>query len=117
LDLFFPAALLETGWDILFFWVARMVMMGIKLTGQVPFRKVFCHAMVRDAHGRKMSKSLGNVIDPIDVIEGATLAVRPLDSLPCDWCWFSGTKCAFLLDGGFRNCMSSWPVEILMRKK
>ncbi|KAI8369418.1 valyl-tRNA synthetase [Radiomyces spectabilis] len=70
---FYPASLLETGWDILFFWVARMVMLGIKLTGQVPFSEIFCHAMIRDAHGRKMSKSLGNVIDPIDVIEGITL--------------------------------------------
>ncbi|KAJ1656257.1 valine--tRNA ligase [Dispira simplex] len=70
---FYPASFLETGWDILFFWVARMVMAGIKLTGKVPFKEVFCHAMVRDAHGRKMSKSLGNVIDPIDVIEGITL--------------------------------------------
>ncbi|KAJ3006608.1 UNVERIFIED_CONTAM: hypothetical protein HDU68_003984 [Siphonaria sp. JEL0065] len=74
LDHFYPNALLETGWDILFFWVARMVMMGIKLTGKVPFKQVFCHAMVRDAHGRKMSKSLGNVIDPLDVIEGIALA-------------------------------------------
>ncbi|KAI9359333.1 tRNA synthetases class I-domain-containing protein [Zopfochytrium polystomum] len=73
LDRFYPNALLETGHDILFFWVARMVMMGIKLTGQVPFKQVFCHAMVRDAHGRKMSKSLGNVIDPLDVIEGIAL--------------------------------------------
>ncbi|CAG8456642.1 4784_t:CDS:10 [Acaulospora morrowiae] len=70
---FYPSSLLETGWDILFFWVARMVMMGIKLTGQVPFSEVFCHAMVRDAHGRKMSKSLGNVVDPVDVIQGITL--------------------------------------------
>lgn len=70
---FYPNSLLETGWDILFFWVARMVFFGLKLTGQVPFSKVFCHAMVRDAHGRKMSKSLGNVIDPVDVIEGVTL--------------------------------------------
>ncbi|KAI9187825.1 valine--tRNA ligase [Blastocladiella emersonii ATCC 22665] len=74
LELFYPTSLLETGWDILFFWVVRMVMLGIKLTGKVPFKRVFCHAMVRDAHGRKMSKSLGNVIDPLDVIEGITLA-------------------------------------------
>jgi valyl-tRNA synthetase len=73
LEAFYPASVLETGWDILFFWVARMVLLGIYLTGEVPFSEVFCHAMIRDAHGRKMSKSLGNVIDPIDVIEGASL--------------------------------------------
>lgn len=70
---FYPGALLETGHDILFFWVARMVMMGMKLMGEVPFKQVFLHSLVRDAHGRKMSKSLGNVIDPIAVIEGITL--------------------------------------------
>ncbi|TIC01985.1 hypothetical protein E3Q17_01587 [Wallemia mellicola] len=70
---FYPNSLLETGWDILFFWVARMVFFGITLTGQMPFKEVFTHAMIRDAHGRKMSKSLGNVIDPIDVIEGCEL--------------------------------------------
>uniref|UniRef100_A0A061RC03 Valine--tRNA ligase, mitochondrial n=1 Tax=Tetraselmis sp. GSL018 TaxID=582737 RepID=A0A061RC03_9CHLO len=70
---FFPTSLLETGHDILFFWVARMVMMSMALTGEVPFKEVYLHSMVRDAHGRKMSKSLGNVIDPIHVIEGISL--------------------------------------------
>ncbi|KAG5856231.1 hypothetical protein ANANG_G00005850 [Anguilla anguilla] len=73
LDVFYPGTLLETGHDILFFWVARMVMMGIKLTGKLPFKEVYLHAVVRDAHGRKMSKSLGNVIDPLDVIMGISL--------------------------------------------
>eukprot|EP00080_Pristionchus_pacificus_P004401 PDM64421.1 vars-2 [Pristionchus pacificus] len=74
LESFFPGALLETGHDILFFWVARMVFMAQELTGNIPFKEVFLHAMIRDAHGRKMSKSLGNVIDPRDVIKGVTLA-------------------------------------------
>ena len=73
LELFYPGALLETGHDIIFFWVARMVFFGQKFTGKLPFKEVFLHAMVRDAHGRKMSKSLGNVIDPIAVIDGITL--------------------------------------------
>ncbi|TFK27106.1 valine-tRNA ligase [Coprinopsis marcescibilis] len=70
---FYPSSVLETGWDILFFWVARMVLLGIHLTGEMPFKEVYCHAMIRDAHGRKMSKSLGNVIDPTDVIQGLAL--------------------------------------------
>lgn len=70
---FYPTSLLETGLDILFFWVARMVMMGLQLTDQLPFHTVFLHAMVRDKEGRKMSKSLGNVIDPLEVIGGCSL--------------------------------------------
>ncbi|XP_044001066.1 valine--tRNA ligase isoform X2 [Aphidius gifuensis] len=73
LQAFYPGALLETGHDIIFFWVARMVFLGRKLLGKLPFKEVYLHAMVRDAHGRKMSKSLGNVIDPMDVINGTTL--------------------------------------------
>ncbi|XP_014212180.1 valine--tRNA ligase isoform X1 [Copidosoma floridanum] len=73
LKAFYPGTLLETGHDILFFWVARMVFLGQKLLGRLPFKEVYLHAMVRDAHGRKMSKSLGNVIDPMDVIRGTTL--------------------------------------------
>lgn len=74
LDAFYPTTLLETGHDILFFWVARMVMMGIGLTGKLPFNTVLLHSLVRDKKGRKMSKSLGNVIDPLEVINGTTLA-------------------------------------------
>uniref|UniRef100_A0A8K9Y0Q1 valine--tRNA ligase n=1 Tax=Oncorhynchus mykiss TaxID=8022 RepID=A0A8K9Y0Q1_ONCMY len=76
LSVFYPGTLLETGHDILFFWVARMVMMGLKLTGKLPFKEVYLHAVVRDAHGRKMSKSLGNVIDPLDVITGISLELQ-----------------------------------------
>ena len=70
---FFPTTLLETGHDILFFWVARMVMMSLELMDRLPFSEIYLHAIVRDAHGRKMSKTLGNVIDPLDVINGITL--------------------------------------------
>jgi valyl-tRNA synthetase len=70
---FYPGAVLETGFDILFFWVARMMMMGTYFLKDAPFADVYLHAMVRDSQGRKMSKSLGNTIDPLDVIRGVTL--------------------------------------------
>eukprot|EP00873_Tetraselmis_striata_P015706 jgi/Tetstr1/435970/TSEL_024851.t1 len=74
---FYPTTMMETGHDILFFWVARMVMMGIELTGKSPFSTIFLHGLVRDEKGRKMSKSLGNVVDPLDTIaEYGTDALR-----------------------------------------
>ncbi|MBK8264164.1 MAG: valine--tRNA ligase [Nannocystis sp.] len=67
---FYPTSLMETGWDILFFWVARMMMFGIHFTGEVPFETVFLHSMVLGEDGRKMSKTRGNVVDPIELIDG-----------------------------------------------
>ena len=69
LKYFYPTSVMVTGFDIIFFWVSRMIMMGLEFMDEVPFHDIFIHALVRDEKGRKMSKSLGNGIDPIDMIK------------------------------------------------
>lgn len=70
---FYPTSLLMTAWDIIFFWVARMIIMGLKLSNDIPFSEVYCHPVVQDSEGRKISESLGNVIDPLDVVNCISL--------------------------------------------
>src|SRR5690606_21334315 len=74
LQTFYPTNVLITGFDIIFFWVARMIMMGLEFTKEIPFKEVYFTGLIRDSEGQKMSKTKGNVLDPIDLIDGVDLA-------------------------------------------
>jgi len=108
LEQFYPTSLMETGWDILFFWVARMMMFGIHFTGQVPFRTVFLHSMVLGEDGQKMSKTKGNVVDPVELVDryGA-------DALRFYLCTMAGQDAGIVFSRarveGYRNfCNKLW---------
>ncbi|MFQ5839752.1 MAG: valine--tRNA ligase [Candidatus Methylomirabilales bacterium] len=128
---FYPTSVLVTGFDILFFWVARMIMMGLRFMGEVPFRQVYIHALVRDEEGAKMSKSRGNVIDPLTVIDKygadalrftlAALAAQGRDMklsedriegyrLFCNKVWNAHRFVAMHLTDGDRSAMEAEPV-------
>lgn len=102
---YYPTSCLVTGFDIIFFWVARMIMLGLKFMGDVPFRGVYVHGLIRDAKGRKMSKTTGNVIDPIDVIEkyGADALRFSLAALAAQG---RDIKLTFPVIEGYRNFMN-----------
>lgn len=102
---YYPTSCLVTGFDIIFFWVARMIMLGLKFMGEVPFRDVYVHGLIRDAKGRKMSKTTGNVIDPIDVIEkyGADALRFSLAALAAQG---RDIKLTFPVIEGYRNFMN-----------
>ena len=102
---YYPTSCLVTGFDIIFFWVARMIMLGLKFMGDVPFRDVYVHGLIRDAKGRKMSKTTGNVIDPIDVIEkyGADALRFSLAALAAQG---RDIKLTFPVIEGYRNFMN-----------
>ncbi|HLT36383.1 MAG TPA: class I tRNA ligase family protein, partial [Enhygromyxa sp.] len=108
LDQFYPTSLMETGWDILFFWVARMMMFGLHFTGQVPFRTVYLHSMVLGEDGQKMSKTKGNVVDPVELVDryGA-------DALRFYLCTMAGQDAGIVFSRarveGYRNfCNKLW---------
>ena len=102
---YYPTPCLVTGFDIIFFWVARMIMLGLKFMGDVPFKDVYVHGLIRDAKGRKMSKTTGNVIDPIDVIEkyGADALRFSLAALAAQG---RDIKLTFPVIEGYRNFMN-----------